>query len=66
MNDMNEIAKFFFKKKIVTHIDTDDGTFYNGLIIELSESMVVINDRMVGETPILISNIKKINRWRSS
>lgn len=64
MNDMIEIAKFLFDKRITTHVDTTDGSFYNGLIIELSDTMLVINDRMLGETPILFSNIKLINRWR--
>lgn len=67
MNDMNEfkpIAKFLFEKKITTHIDTKDVTFYNGLIIELHDNFIVINDRMLGETPVAFSEIKTIERFR--
>jgi hypothetical protein len=59
-----EMIKFFFEKRITTHIDTKDNSFYNGLIIELHETFLVINDRIVGETPIAFSEIKKINRFK--
>jgi len=58
------MIKFFFEKRITTHIDTKDNSFYNGLIIELHETFLVINDRIVGETPIAFSEIKKINRFK--
>ncbi len=67
MNEMNEhtdIAKFLFENRITAHIDTKDKDFYNGLIIELHESFVVINDRMLGKTPIAFSEINKIERFR--
>ena len=64
MNEMNETAKFLFEKKITTHIDTKDGGFYNGLLIELHEVFVVINDRMLGETPIAFSEMERIGRFR--
>jgi len=64
MNDKQDIAKFLFEKKITTHVDTKDKDFYNGLIIELHETFIVINDRMLGLTPIPFSEINKIERFR--
>jgi len=64
MNDKQDVAKFLFEKKITTHVDTKDKDFYNGLIIELHETFIVINDRMLGLTPILFSEINKIERFR--
>lgn len=64
MNDKQDVAKFLFEKKITTHVDTKDKDFYNGLIIELHETFIVINDRMLGLTPIPFSEINKIERFR--
>jgi len=50
-------AEFFFKKKITIHLKKHDGQFYNGLITEISENHLIINDRMVGETFIDFSEI---------
>jgi hypothetical protein len=58
------MAKFLLKNKITIHIDTLDGDFYNGLIIELHETFVVINDRVLGLTPISFSEIKSIEKFR--
>jgi hypothetical protein len=64
MNEMKEMIDFLFSKKITTHVDTIDGGFFNGLIIEVHESLIVINDRILGETPIPTSSILKIERFR--
>jgi len=67
MNDMNETkdkSLFLFENKITTHIDTKKDTFYNGLIIEFHETFLVINDRMLGRTPIAFSEINNIERFR--
>ena len=65
MNEINDITNFLFKKKITTHIDTKGGEFYNGLIIEVHETFIVMNDRILGETPITISEIDTIEKFRS-
>lgn len=67
MNEINEItdkAKFLFENKITTHIDTREDIFYNGLILELHETFIVINDRMLGSSPVSFSEIKNIERFR--
>ena len=63
-NETKDMANFLFSKKITTHVDTKDNSFYNGIIIELHETFIVLNDRIVGETPIAFSEIKKIERYR--
>jgi hypothetical protein len=64
MNELNDMAKFLFEKKISCHIDTLDNEFYNGLIIEIHNTFILINDRVLGETPITFSNIKNIEKFR--
>ena len=64
INEMKEMIDFFFNKRITTHIDTIDGGFFNGLIMEVHENFLILNDRMLGETPIAFSNIKIIQRFR--
>jgi hypothetical protein len=63
-NEMTDMINFFLEKKITAHIDTDDGGFYNGLIIELHKTFLIINDRILGETPVQLSRIKVIERFR--
>ena len=64
MNEINDVAKFLFNNKITAHIDTNDLDFYNGLIFELHETFIVVNDRVLGITPIPFSEIKNIEKFR--
>ena len=64
MNEMIDVAKFLFKNKITAHIDTKDKDFYNGLIIEMHETFLVIKDRVIGLTPISFSNVDVIEKFR--
>ena len=64
MNEIKEIALFLFKKKIPAHVDMKDEIYYNGLIIEIQDSFIVLNDRMLGETLLAFSNIKNIDKFR--
>ena len=64
MNEINDVANFLFKNKLTCHIDTLDNDFYNGLIFELHETFIVINDRVLGLTPISFSEIKSIEKFR--
>lgn len=64
VSEVIETAKFLFSNKIITHLDTTDGGFYNGLIIELSENLIILHDRILGKTPIAVSSVKIIRRFR--
>ena len=66
LNETKDVAEFLFKNAVTTHIDTRDKGFYNGLIIELHETFLVINDRMMGLTPIAFSEIVKLERYREA
>lgn len=66
MNEINDVARFLFNNKITAHIDTKDKDFYNGLIIEFHETFLVINDRIIGETPIAFSEIETIEKFREN
>lgn len=61
---MINLLYFYFSEKVKVHIDTLDNKFYNGLIIEFSDKMIIVNDRVVGEIPIMISNIKIIDKYK--
>jgi len=57
-------ANFFLERKITVHISIE-GYFYNGLIIEIvGDDFLIINDRMLGETPVYFSQINTIERFR--
>ena len=64
MDELMDMLDFFFKKRVTIHIDTFGDSFYNGLIIEMHEKFLVINDRVVGETPVLFSEIKILERFK--
>ena len=64
-NEMIKRANFFFERKITIHINCTNGQFYNGLIIEIvGEEYILINDRMLGETPVYFSEIKTLERFK--
>jgi len=63
-NEMIEVLEFYFNRKITIHIDTFSDAFYNGLILEFSKTMIVIDDRILGEVPISISDIKVLERFK--
>jgi len=55
---------FFFERKITVHISCEVDRFYNGLIIEIvGEDFILINDRVLGETPVYFSEIRNIERF---
>ncbi len=58
-------ANFFFEKRITIHVNCNNGTFYNGLIIEIhGEEYILIDDRMLGETPVYFSEINSLERFK--
>ena len=63
-DNANEKAKFFFDRKIKIHITTYNGSWYNGLILELSNKHLILNDRIVGETFVLFSDIKTLEKFK--
>lgn len=52
-------AKFFFNKKTIIHVTKKSGTFYNGLILEISKEFFIINDRVNGKQFIFFNELKR-------
>jgi len=62
---MIQKAIFFFERKITIHVSCEKGNFYNGLIIEIhGEEYLLINDRVLGETPVYFSEITTLERFK--
>ena len=56
------LSKILLEKRFIEGNELNyiiDKNFYNGLILEVHESFLVINDRMLGESPIAFSEIAK-------
>jgi len=47
---------YYFEKKVSVHVNSSFG-YRNGLIIDLNDSMLVIEDRVKGETQIFLEEI---------
>lgn len=64
-NDLGErnyrILLYYFENKIKVHFKDLDEIFYNGLILDLNENKltIVLQERMKGELPFLLENIKE-------
>jgi len=55
---------FFFENNKTIHILKNDGQFYNGLILEICDDFIILIDRKVGEVPIFLSEINKIEPFK--
>jgi len=66
MTDQKEKVIFYFQEKISVHIDCSSGRFYNGSILEVNEikNFLLLNDRVLGEIPILFEEIENIEKMR--
>ena len=64
-NDLGErnyrILLYYFENKIKVHFKDLDEVFYNGLILDLNENKLtlVFQERIKGELPFLLENIKE-------
>lgn len=58
--DMNyERAKVFCDKELVVHISKKTGTFFNGVITEVSSDFFFIEDKETGKQLIFFHELKK-------
>ena len=66
MIDMDNMrAKVFYKKKIKVHISLKNGTFYNGLIVEVNSNFFFLNDQKEGRQLIFFEELAKpINEFK--
>ncbi len=52
-------AEVFYKNLWIAHIEIQDGTFYNGRILNLYDSYLELHDRVIGRVRILYVDIIK-------
>lgn len=66
MNDNDKIIKekveFFKDNKIAVHIVKKDGRFHNGLILEHSGDLIILDDEVLGSMPIYFLEVKYIEK----
>jgi|TARA_R100000750_G_scaffold62840_1_gene58457 hypothetical protein len=62
--NIKDKAKFFFDRKIIIHITTHKDSWYNGLILEISNNHLILNDKVHGESFILFEEIKTIDKYK--
>lgn len=66
MNDKELIilkkAKLFFKDKTPVHIKKHNGYFHNGLILQLTGDLLIIDDDKKGTMPIYLMEILEIEK----
>lgn len=63
-NELYEKAEFYLKNKVTVHIETNGGRYYNGLIIECSDKHIILLDRVLGETFLLLSEIAILEKYK--
>jgi hypothetical protein len=64
MIELKRRLELFFKHKINIHIDTHDGKFYNGLILELGSDFLLLHERILGRTFVLFSQVKILEAYK--
>ncbi|MFW6129899.1 MAG: hypothetical protein ACOC56_01870 [Atribacterota bacterium] len=52
-------AEIFYQNLWIAHIETQDGTFYNGRILNIFDSYLELHDRVIGRVKILYVDITK-------
>ena len=64
MEDLKELKKkvdVYYSNKVYTFIKKENGTFLNGYINKIEQDFFVIFDDVLGEYPIMFSEIVKID-----
>lgn len=60
MKDMNyERVKIFLEKRIKVHVSKSNGTFYNGIILDVSKDFFFIEDQEDGRQLVLFKELSK-------
>lgn len=68
MNDeeremIREKLEFYKKEKIKIFVKTTRDFLYSGEILEISDSMFIINERLAGRMILMFSEIMKLEPW---
>jgi len=66
--ETNETTKnlilFFKNNNIRVHIEKIDTRFYNGIILEFKDNLLILDDEVLGKIPIYLVEIKYIDKRR--
>lgn len=57
-------VKYFKKSGQSVHVQLKDGRFRNGVILEHEGDMILVEDKMLGATPIYFLEIRFIEKER--
>lgn len=55
-------AEYFHNKRIPVHIKKKNGYFHNGLIMEFSHDLLILDDIKIGDMPIYLMEIVEIEK----
>ena len=61
---LKQRVKYFFEKKQAVHISLKSTRFLNGTILEFSGDLLVVDDHLLGATPVYLIEIKYIDNFR--
>lgn len=61
-SDIKQRLEVFFKENMSIHIDTIEGLFFNGLILEIKDNYVLLDEKKLGKYPVLYSDIKLLRK----
>ena len=56
-------ARVFFDEKTFVHISMNNGSFFNGLLFEVTDNYLVIHDRKEGRKKRFYFEIKSIDEY---
>jgi len=59
---MKQKIDFYLRNKIQIHIETANGRFYNGLILECSNNHLILLDKVLGEIFLMFSEINVLEK----
>ena len=64
-NGLKQKLEFFKKNDFLVHIRLDNGRFFNGKILEVAGDLVIIDDRVLGASPVYFEEIKFVERSKA-
>lgn len=62
--ELKRRIELYFLNKVITHIETFEGRYYNGLILEMGSDFIFMHERILGKTFILLSQISVLESYK--
>ena len=64
VNILKQRVQYFFDNKQAVHISLNSTRFLNGIILEFTGDMLILDDKELGATPVYLMEIKYIDVFR--